>query len=267
VFLRALLLAAVVSTAGASSADQATVKGWEMVARHLPREAIAVFKRSPAPEDRERALAEAVTQMDLQPVTDERLRAVIGQLTTLSRGSDEVALAAAYLIGRIYQVHFFQPDYGRAAQAYERLAREPASSYWGELARVKLALLKLYLLPDPAGPAARVTAAEALLAEVKTPELRRDLLIVIGRARLFHGLPGVIPPLVEAATIGGLVGTARADLQLQIAELSRREGDFKQARAFFEEFLAENEVDSRVYAVRVKLDEMASSTPGKAPAP
>ncbi len=122
-------------------------------------------------------------------------------------------------------------------------------------------LLKLYVLPEPAEPVARVAAAEALLPRVTRPELQRDAHIVIGRARLFHGQPvaGVLDHLVAADRIGGLTGLKRVELQLQIAELSRREKLWEQARVYFQRFLDENEVDGRIYTVKARLAEIAAA--------
>lgn len=234
---------------------------WTLVARHLPADAQAQLPRGKSP-DRETALAAAVVRMDSQPVTDEKLQSVVTVLADLAHGDDEVAQIAGYLAGRIYQVHFFQPDPVRAAQAYDEVARRHPGTYWAQLALVKLAVLDLYLLPQPAAPAERIAAAEALLPRVTDPALLRDLHLVLGRGRLFHQQPGVLPHLLAADQIGGLTGVLRADLQLQIAELSRRAGDEATARRYFETFLAENEVDPRVYAVRVKL---ASLAKGAAP--
>lgn len=239
-------------------AAEGVAGAWELLARHLPAEALVRVQHARAGDPRERALAQAVVLMDSQPVTDERMRQVLVQLETLARGDDAVAQTAAYLTARVCQTHLFAPDLARAAHAYQDLARRHPESYWGQLAAVKLAVLTLYMLPEPAAPAARVAAAEALLAAVQVPELRRDLLIVIGRGRLFHGLPGVLPPLIEAERIGGLAGVPRADLQVQIGELSRRAGERAQARVYFGKFLEENEVDPRVYAVRRELEAMAA---------
>ncbi|MDB6095052.1 MAG: hypothetical protein JWM32_2614 [Verrucomicrobia bacterium] len=234
---------------------------WELVAQHLPADALARLKNSSGNADRESALAQAIVLMDSQPATDEKMRDVVSRLESLGRGDDEIALAATYMVGRVYQAHFFAADLGRAAEVYEALAARQPASYWAQLALVKLAVLKLYALPQPAGPPARVAAAEALLARVTDPILQRDLHVVIGRARLFHDLPGVLPHLVAAARVGGFAGVPRSDLQLQVAELSRREGNWAQAREFFEEFITENDADPRAYAVRIKLEEIAAVYP------
>jgi tetratricopeptide (TPR) repeat protein len=247
----------------ARETDVRVAEAWELVARHLPSDASAHLKPLGNSADREAALARATVMLDVQPTTEDRLRETLAQLLELARGDDEVALAAGYLAGRVCQVHFFAPDYARAAEIYEGLAQKNPKSRWAQLALVKLAVLKLYALPEPAEPASRVAIAESYLPRVTEPDLRRDLQLAIGRARLFHGLDGFLPHLVAAAEGGEVRGLPLADLQIQIGELSRRAGAFDQAETFFRKFLAENEVDGRVYAVRQRLAQIAEARGAK----
>jgi len=259
-FRRLLLLGLACAWSVGRAAEANVMAAWELVGRHLANDALAGLQAGRKQGSREAAFAEAVVRMDSQPVTEPGLKQVEVRLSDLARGDDEIADASAYLIGRLYQAHFFTPDYARAAQEYERLAQKHPGSYWAQLGLVKLALLKLYLLPDPGQPAARVAAAEALLPRLTDPELRRDAHIVIGRAALFHEQPmdGVLAHLVEADRIGGLAILKRGELQLQIAELSRRAGRWEQARTYFQRFMDENDVDGRVHTVKVKLAEIAA---------
>jgi hypothetical protein len=245
---------------GTLQAGDEVAAAWELVGRHLANDALADLAKLRAKGGREAAFAEAVVRMDSQPVTEAGLKEVEARLTELARGNDEIAAASAYLIGRLYQAHHFTPDYGRAAQEYERLAAKSPGSYWAQLGLVKLALLQLFLLPEPREPAARVAAAEALLPRIQRPELQRDAHIVIGRAGLFHGQPldAVLAHLVEADRIGGLAMLKRGELQVQIGELSRRAGRWEQARIYFQRFVDENDVDGRVHTVKVKLAEIAA---------
>ena len=240
---------------------------WTLVARHLPGDAAAELGTAKSARSRETEFAQAVILMDSQPVTEAKLQQVEQQLATLARGDDEIACASGYLIGRLYQVHFPKHDPGRAAAEFEHLAATHATSYWAQLGLVKLALLRLYAQPEPAEPTARIAAAEAILPRLTAPELRRDLHIVLGRARLFHGLPGVLDHLLAGERIGGLTNVPRADLQLQIAELSRRDGNWEQAHFFFQRFLDENEVDARAYQVKLKLAEIAPHLRARKAAP
>lgn len=254
--LRLILLFTIASGLRAAS-DLAAA--WELVARHLPGDALAQLGKAGANQSREEKFVRAVALMDSQPVTEARLQQVAEQLAGLARGDDEIATAAAYLLGRLHQVHFPTPDPARAAQEFEQLAARHPHSPWAQLGLVKLAVLRLYVLPEPATPAERLAAAEALLPQLTVPGLRRDLHIVLGRARLFHGrpVPEALEHFVAADRIGGLSGVPHAELQLQIAELSRREGNWTQAHSYFQRFLEENEVDARAYQVKLKLVEIA----------
>jgi hypothetical protein len=262
-FLCFLLPGGLASASGARGATDPVTATWEFVARHLPEEAAASVRTAPVSGDREAALARAVVLMDATPVSDRRLEDVAAQLEELARGDDEIAQAAGYLTGRLYQAHFYRPDFPRAAHAYEALAARHPGGYWAQLGLVKLALLQLYVLAAPEAPEARIAAAETLLPRVTIPELQCDLHIVLGRARLFHGQPlgGVLAHLLAADRIGGLTGLKRAELLVQIAELSRRAGQPAQARAYFQRFMAENEVDARVYTVKAILAEMDRAGP------
>lgn len=265
--LLGLVLAGACSVLRAADAD--VTAAWELVGRHLANDALVGLAKQRADGSREAAFAEAVVRMDSQPVTEPGLRSVEARLAELARGDDEIADASAYLIGRLYQAHFFTPDYARAAEEYERLAAKSPGSYWAQLGLVKLALLRLFLLPEPAEPAARVAAAEALLPRIHRPELQRDAHIVIGRAGLFHQQPldAVLAHLVEADRIGGLAMLKRGELQIQIGELSRRAGRWEQARVYFQRFVDENDVDGRVHTVKVKLAEIAAHQRAEAQRP
>ena len=258
--LRLICLGLVCIGSGARAADADVTAAWELVGRHQANDALAGLKKTRGPVDREAAFAAAVVRMDAQPVTAAGLKQVEAQLSELARGSDEIAAASAYLVGRLYQAHFFPADFARAAQQYGQLADKHPASYWAQLGRVKLILLLLYVLPEPSEPTARIAAAEAQLARLTLPDLQRDAHIAIGRAQLFHGQPlaGVLSHLLAADRIGGLTGLKRVEFQLQIAELSLREKQWEQARVYFQRFLDENEVDGRIYTVKAKLAEIAA---------
>ena len=245
----------------ARAAEADVAAAWDLLGRHLANDALTELKKTGGPGGREAAFAAAVVRMDAQPVTAAGLRQVAAQLTELAQGTDEIADASAYLTGRLYQAHFFTPEPARAAQTYEQLADKSPASFWAQLGLVKLMLLRLYVLPEPSDTASRVASAEVLLTRVTQPELQRDAHIVLGRAQLFHGQPvaGVLAHLVAADRIGGLTGLRRVELQLQIAELSRREKMWEQARVYFQRYLDENEVDGRMATVKLKLAEIAAA--------
>lgn len=247
-----------------AAADAEPAAFWRLLAGNLAGEAAAALREAPPADPRERALAEAAILVARQPLTDERLREAERRLNALATVADEAGAAALYLAGRLHQVHYTTPDYVRAAAYYRQLAEAQPASSWAQLGLVKLALLTLHVLPEPATPAARLAAAEALLDRVTEPVLRRDFLIVLGRARLFYelDLERARADLLAADAIGGLSGLAEADIALQIGELSFRAGDDATALRYFERFLLANDADPRVYAVQQRLKAIADRKGG-----
>jgi hypothetical protein len=216
--------------------------------------------------DRSAELAAGAAWMSLQPSTDDNLRQAEALFAKLAAGDDEIAAQAAYLQGRLYQIHFLQPDYPRAAALFAVLAERLPQSHWAQLGLVKLAMMKLYVLPDAAGPEHRLAGAEALLARIHEPGLQRDLHLQIGQAGVLLKLPlrRFLPHLVAADKIGGITGTAREDLVVQIGELSLRAGLLGQSQAYFERYLKEYPDNLRAYAVRKRLDETRRQLAGRA---
>lgn len=243
------------------AADEPLTAAWHKLASHLPGEAGSILAHADAADPRARALAQAVAQAVQQPATDEKLRAVEQRLNELAAGGpDEIAAAARYFAGRLYQVHFSTPDPVRAAGYYRQLAAEQPASEWAQLGLVKLGLLTLYALPEPATPAGRIAAVEALLPRVQVPRARRDLFIVLARGRLFYEQPlaAVLTDLLAADAIGGLEGVAQRDFLLQVGELSFRAGAWRQAQAYFTRYLADGGADPRLYAVRERMKTIAA---------
>lgn len=230
---------------------------WEALADSRSKDALRLLDKLPA--DRAAQLARALAITHLQPVTDDNLRQAEAGFTAVAGGDDELAWQALYLRARLHQLHYAVPDPQRAAELYAELADRAPASRWGQLAVVKLALLHLYLLAEPAEPAARIARAEALLARVHAPGLQRDLHLQIGQAGIFHGQPlaGVIAHLLAADRIGGVPGTAREDLLLQIGELSLRDGQYAQARDYFGRYLQDYAVNPRCFTVRHRLAQLA----------
>ena len=236
-----------------------TTAAWQLMANHLVRDASIRLDRIKDAPTREQAFAQAVVAVDYQPVTQDRLREAEATFATLARGDDEIANAAAYMQARLYQVHFQQPDFARAAELYRALAEKRPASHWAQLGLVKLGLLLLYALPEPSTPAARIGAATALLARIHEEKLQRDLHLQIARAGTFYEQPldTVLPHLIEVNRIGGLVGQAPEDLALELGELSFRAGHYEQSRSYFEAYLRDFIPNLRAMTVRRRLEEIA----------
>jgi len=233
---------------------------WQLVADHLGRDAYIKLDGLEGPATRERKFAEAVVAVDYQPVTQARLESAAAVFAELATGDDEIAAASAYLEARLYQIHLQALDYEKAAVLYRALAERHPRSHWAQLGLVKLGLLTLYVLPEPATPAARISAAQALLPRLAEKELVRDLELQLGRAGAFYEQPleTILPHLVAADRIGGLIGQAREDLIVMIGELSLRSGHYAQARTYFERYEREYTYNMRLVTVRRRLEDLAA---------
>ena len=244
----------------AEPAGDGTTEAWQLMANQLPRDAYARLGNIRGAPSREQALAAAVVAVDYQPVTPDRLQEAEQAFATLAQGDDEVADAAAYMQARLFQVHFQSPDYVRAAALYRALADRHPDSHWAQLGLVKLGLLLLYTLPEPAAPAERIAAATALLARIHDEKLQRDLHLQLAHAGTFYEQPldGVLAHLKEVDRIGGLVGQVPEDLAIMLGELSLRAGHYAEARSYFEAYLRDFVPNLRSVTVRRRLEDLAA---------
>jgi len=258
-WLGAVLCCVLLPLVGAAAAPDGTTEAWQLMANHLTNDAYAALGQIRGTPTRDQAFAQAVVVVDYQPVTPARLQAAEQAFAELARGDDELAEAAAYMQARLYQVHFQQPDYVRAAALYRALADQHPHSHWAQLGLVKLGLLLLYALPEPAVPADRIAAATALLARIHEEKLQRDLHLQIAHAGTFYEQPldSVLPHLIEVNRIGGLVGQAPEDLAIELGELSLRAGHYAQARAYFQAYLRDFTPNLRSVTVRRRLADLA----------
>lgn len=247
-----------VARAAAPAADDTTA-AWQLMADHLVRDAHMRLELVKAAPTREWDFAWAMLAVDYQPVTQTQLQDAEVTFAALAKGEDEIADAAAYMQARLYQVHFQQPDFVKAAALYRALADRHPESHWAQLGLVKLGLLLLYTLPEPATPPERIGAATALLARIHEEKLQRDLHLQIARAGTFYEQPldTVLPHLIEVKRIGGLVGQAPEDLATELGELSLRAGHYAEARAYFEAYLRDFVPNLRSVTVRRRLADLA----------
>lgn len=247
---------------------EATVQAWKDSARYFSNEAHREFTRllKRGADTREIRLGLALTLLSVQPVVPENLVRARAELAELAKSDDECGLAARFFQARIAQSFQEEPDFGAAAEGYRRLVREHGETYWGQLALGKLAVLTLYALPNQNG-AARIAAAEALLPAAKEAAAR-DLHLMIADAVLYYGLPpeGALAHLLAAAELServSLPDAMRADLYIQIGELSARGRNLPQARAYLAKMEELFPRDWRNWALRQIIDAIAA---GKKPA-
>jgi hypothetical protein len=254
--LLSLLCFAVLSPASSLHAQEQTeAQVWHMVATYLTKEAQLALADLPPPDpasQREREFCAAVVLLDQQPVTEARLDESDRRLAALiaAEPSDDIAHAGLYLRGRIAQVFRAEPDHGAAAAHYRALLAKNTNDHWTNLARVKLALLQIYVLPA-ATPAARIDAVEAMIPGVTDRITLRDLHRLTARGILFYSLSRAraLAHLLKADAIGGLRGNPAADLVVQICELAWDLGDRELAAVYREKLRTEYPRDARIFMI------------------
>lgn len=253
-----LLLLLLLWSAPLRAADADLVTAWRQVAAFFTKEAMWTLEALPSVSDeagrREQAFCRAVILLDHQPSTE----AKIDQAETILRGlageGDEIAAAARYMLARSLQFYRQQADPAGAAELYLTVLDDPRAGPWGDQARVKLALLRLYVLPAP-NPSARVAAVRPLLDGASGDEAKRDLHRLMARATLFYDLPpaAALEDLEKAEAIGGLQGEPHADQLVQLAELNLELGRPEPAARHHARLEAEYPRDVRAWALREKL--------------
>jgi tetratricopeptide (TPR) repeat protein len=255
-------LGAMLPVAGA--ARDTAAEGWQALSRLKVEEAWQAFARdsaaaSPA-KAREAEFGVAVSLLAKQPVTAEQVEESRRRFAALAdSGTDEVALGARYFLGRIAQHHQLQPDPAEAARQYRKLLAERETSLWAQTALSRLVLLELYPAGVETSPGERVAAAEKLLALAHLPAAQSELHLVLADAIFYYDLPpaDALPHLLAAERLGRLDPPTRADVLVQIAEVSVIAGDHAQARRYYEKFLAEFPLDQRRFMVGKKLAGLA----------
>lgn len=243
--------------AAGAAAPASPDRAWNALVDNRPQDVLRMLR--PDADTRAERLAWAAGRIGAQPASDGNMLAAEAVLVALAQGADDIAAQAAYLQARIYQLHLNEPDFPKAARLYAELAGRRPENHWAQLGLVKLGLLKLYLLPESTDPTAdRLAAAEALLPRITEPLLRRDLDLQIGQAGIVLHQPQArfLPHLIAAERVGGLTGTAREDLVVQIGVLSERGGDWALARQYFERYLADYPTNVRAYTIRKKLADL-----------
>jgi hypothetical protein len=213
---------------------------------------------------REARFGRGVALLDRQPVTPGQVEEARGLFTALAdSGTDDPAQGARFFLGRIAQHHLAEPNDAEAARQYRQLIAGDENSVWAQSALGRLALLEIYELNPTWTPAARLAGAEKLLAHAHTAAAQSEVHYAIADAFFFYRLPaaGALPHLLAVERLGRLDWTARMDVLVQIAELSRLTGNRRQAAKFYRTFLAENPRDLRHYIVRERLAEMEKPAP------
>ena len=252
----------------APAARASLPEGWQALTLLKADEALRGFdagRASATPAGaREADFGRAVALLARQPITPEQVETARQLFAALAdSGTDDAALGARYFLGRIAQHHQEHADPAEAARQFRTLIAGHETSLWAQAALTRLALLELYPADEQTPPAGRVAAAEKLLAQAHLPVAQSELHLVLADAIFYYELPpaGALPHLLAAEQLGRLDAPTRADVLVQIAEVSVLTGNPAQARRFYETFLAEFPLDRRRFMVGQKLKGLAGGGP------
>lgn len=239
-------------------AAEGLAAGWQALADYQPEQALKLFAAAAADPATARAarFGRGVTLLAKQPVDSAQLaeaRQIFGELA--GSGADDAAQGARFFLARIAQHHQPQPDEAEAARQFEQLIAAHPDSPWAQAALSRLALLQLYVLHRDEPPAARVAAAEALLRVAREPQAESDLHCALLEAIFYYKLPAgpALPHLLAVERLRKVDAVTRADVLVQIAEVSALTGDKAQAKVFYGKLLEEFPRDQRHSMVREKL--------------
>ena len=245
---------------GACGAD--LDEGWREAAQLFSREANRTFqtlaRERTGVEQREAKLGEAVTLLQVPPLTAARVADSVARLRALvaENANDETGLAARYFLGRVRQI--FETDDTRPEdpEEFAGLIRDHPESAFAQLAMVKLTLRRLYAPAQ--GPKQRLEQAAQLERRITLPRLACDYHLAMGNALIFFRGSDreALRHLVAARDLGLPDDLARADVLVQIGELARGLGERAVARESYARFLREVRHDVRILMIRDRLAEL-----------
>ncbi len=244
---------------GAEPVPGSLAAAWQTLANFRPDQALPRFKQLAAEtsaDPREVRFGTALSLLAQQTAQADRVEQARALLTALAAdGTDNIALGARFFLARLAELQAEPPAPAQAAAGFRQLIADHPESFWAQVAVPRLAILLLYTSAGPAEPGARLAAAERLLPFAHGPSSVTELHLVIADAVFYHRLPErlALPHLLAAERAGAMDVPTRADVLVQIGELSRVSGNATQAAAFYTKFLGEYPRDSRQYPVRQKL--------------
>lgn len=250
---------------------QALRRGWQAESQLQFAKAREIFDS--AGQSRQATLGKALALLNIQPKTRGNVNASAGMLEKLlsENPDDAIGIAAAYWLGRVDQLHRYEPDPGRAADRFERLFDRHRQSYLGQMALVKAALIRLY---DPADRSDRGEMIDRWAARGRAlthADAVRDFHLLLADAAGRFDLPPevALEHLQAVDAVGVRSRKTRSDLLVRIAEYARRAGQAELAIASYARFLEAFPLDHRAYTVARRRDRLAGSSttrPAAAPA-
>lgn len=257
-FLLSLLIPLATSAESLETAPEDPFEfAWDRLSKLLILQSIENFEQAIA-EDPERSregqLGLGIAHLNLQPKSRTTIQTAQDHLLEVKQGdaNDEFGIRARYFLGRIQQLHSYDPDWEAAADIYHRLHEEHPDHPMGELARVRWITIHLYEPTDAETKASRFTDAETFRGTFVNDRARRDFHLVMANAYTHFGQDDqesrqmVLEHLLGAVEAGIHNRQTLATSFVRIAEIARLLENYTLADEFYGRFLDSFTRDNRV---------------------
>ena len=262
--VRGLRLAFIGALAGGVSAAEVAPRSleepWLLASRLEFNQAYSAFAARKKLPQRTDGLGQAVTLLNVQPITEANIDESERLLNALviESVSDDVGKWSLYYLGRSAQTHRLTPEPTLAKQHFRRLIELAPGHLAAQVAVNKLGLLIIYDPKDKRLPEHRIAEVEKLGANLSDSDGIRDFHLLIARTRQFFKLPDgpTLDHLLAAEATGRLGLVSRSDVLVSAGMLAKHAGRASEARRAFEMFLEAYPRDNRTLTVRRLLAEL-----------
>lgn len=254
-----------VAKESAKPASETLDHAWQDAATFLANDANKIFrttKETPLNE-RERALGNAVTLLNIQPRTVGNLEQARKEFEKLAASGekDTPAIFANYFLARICERYESPAKLDEAKKRYRELLETSAGNAVAEYGASALVMMSLYADITPAEREARFAELEQLKPLLKTPSGRRDYHLSMGNAYIdFEASPAkAIEHLLAADAETISRWQVESATWVSIGELARIEGRLDLATTYYGKFLAKYKRDNRHYTIQKRLEALSSA--------
>ena len=230
--------------------------GWDMVTKLQFVRAIDHFSEiaETQPEQaREAHLGLGVSFLNRQPKTRGTIEAARENLQRVIdvNAGDDLGIRARYLLGRVEQIHRYEPDWEAAKAIYADLFTEHPEHLYAQLAKVRWATIHLYATGPHSDKRALLAEAQQLEDGLSHPVALRDYhLLMSGIYPNFdmdtaEDRAEIVRHLLAAQEAGIIKPGTRANVFVRIAENARLLEDYALAAEHYDLFLEEFRRDNR----------------------
>ena len=232
-------------------------RGWDLLSKLLIVQSIAQFEEAmnAHPERaREGHLGLGIAHLNLQPKSRSTIETAGVHFAKVKaeEAHDDFGIRARYFLGRIEQIHRYEPDWEKAGDIYHRLHEEHPDHPIGETARVRWVTIRLYEPSDAETKVERFTEAEAFRGTFVHHRTRRDYHLLMANAYTHfkphntEALQQVLEHLMEALEAGIHNQQTLATTIVRVAEIARLLENYSLADEFYGRFLDTFSRDNRV---------------------